>query len=157
MPLPSITRSWLRRLFEALYPSHVNLGSLHILSHDTLQDLQRARPIMSVWLCDFLNTIDPWEQRPFMGNLMRAMRLAMLFDRRAASGNLQRIPCAIRSRRPRNLIRYTGGGERYSVHDLISVTRRNESGALERGVALLKYVLIHAGYLRIVLCDLYPN
>ena len=144
-----LSRSWLRRLYEALYPAHVNLGSLHVLSTDLVPELQQGRQIVTVWLRDFLNTIDPWEKptKPFLVNLMRTTCLAMLFDRRAATDNLQRIPCAVGFEKPGFLMRRTFRGEyRYAVHDLIAMMRGEDANALDRGLSFLKYVISQSMY-----------
>ena len=75
-------RAWLRRLYEALYPKHHNIGSLHILSLESVPELTQGRRIIAVWIQDFLNRLYPDRgvAHAFLVNLMRTTRLAMLID-----------------------------------------------------------------------------
>lgn len=133
-------RTLLRKLYEALFPPHFSIGSPHTLSPELAQEFPQARSVITVWLCDWLNRTAPSTPdservgMEFPTNLMRATRMAMLFDQRSASNNLHRIPCSIRMRR-RDLIRYPNI---YVVHDLIESVMHNTPHALNRGVLYLK-------------------
>ncbi|RPD59343.1 hypothetical protein L226DRAFT_495257 [Lentinus tigrinus ALCF2SS1-7] len=151
-------RVWLRRLYEALHPPHINLGALHTLSPDLIPELRQARSILKVWVRDFLNRIHPTKDTPravFFVNFMRATRLAILFDRRTATGNLHRIPCSMRFEWQRELTYCVPGhGSYYIVHDLIKILRCDGADALDRGVALLSHVVDRQVHMDInVLCD----
>ncbi len=125
-----------------MYPPHINLGTLHILSPDLVPELREGhcRQIVTVWLRDFLNMINPSVKKPFLANLIRTTRLAMLFDRRSASNILQRIPCVVRFNRPSFLMKRTPWGVRYIVHDLIDGMRYQDPHAIEKGISFLKCV-----------------
>ncbi len=138
-----MARVWLRRLYEALYPSHINLGSLHAFSPDSVPEFRQARSILKVWVRDFLNRIHPAHDTPravFFVNFMRATGLAMLFDRRAAADNLHRIPCSVRFKWQRELTYQISDhpSPYYVVHDLIKMLRCDGTDALVRGVYLLR-------------------
>ena len=129
----------MRRLYEALYPVSDTIGSLHVLSLESIPELTKGRHILAVWIQDYLNRLyhDRGSEHIFLVNLMRTTRLAMLLDRRVASSQLQRIPCAVRypEKRPKYLIRWGG---HYIVHDLIAAVQCSDSGALDKGVQFLK-------------------
>ncbi|RDX51441.1 hypothetical protein OH76DRAFT_1481370 [Lentinus brumalis] len=152
-------RVWLRRLYEALYPSHINLGSLHAFSPDSVPEFRQARSILKVWVRDFLNRIHPAHDTPravFFVNFMRATGLAMLFDRRAAADNLHRIPCSVRFKWQRELTYQISDhpSPYYVVHDLIKMLRCDGTDALDRGVYLLRHVVESHVHMDInVLCD----
>ncbi|TBU39284.1 hypothetical protein BD309DRAFT_970099 [Dichomitus squalens] len=135
-------RAWLRRLYEALYPNHHAIGTLHALSLDAVPELIHGRRIIAVWCQDYLNRLshDRGATHVFLVNLMRTTRLAMLFDRRVASDSLHRIPCAIRYRanRPLHLLR---NGGYFIVHDLLAAMQCGRPDALDRGVLFLNHVL----------------
>ena len=132
-------RAWLRRLYEALYPQHFRLGSIHALSPDLLPELSQGRLIIAVWVRDFLNRSLPHDKPmfAFLTNLMRATSLAMVFDHKAASTGLQTIPSyhVPPHDRPYHLVRQGV----YVVHDLISSVQCNDVNSLNRGVLVLKY------------------
>lgn len=141
-------RAWLRRLYEALYPYHNAIGSLHLLSLDAVPELIQGRRIIVVWIQDYLNRLSHHRgaTHVFLVNLMRTCRLAMLFDRHPASDNLHRIPCAIgyRTLRPPHLLR---SGGYFVVNDFLAATQCRDPGALNRGVLFLKYVVAHSLYM----------
>ncbi|KAI0641195.1 hypothetical protein C8Q79DRAFT_920041 [Trametes meyenii] len=141
-------RGWLRRLYEALYPSHYMLGSIHLLSAAGIPELQRGRKIIALWVQDFLNTLYPTEHaKSFLNNLMRATRLAMVFDRNAASKHLHRIPSMDACRwapsrfRMRRDVQMLWRDNAYVVHDLMRLMQNNHADALDRGVLFLNHIL----------------
>ncbi|KAH9910900.1 uncharacterized protein BXZ73DRAFT_108389 [Epithele typhae] len=130
-------RAWIRKLYEALFPPHANLGSLHLVSGALGKNLQReARRVIVVWIKDFLNVLHPVHpSKTFLANFMRAARLAMLFDRAGAARDLHLVPSSVRSGswRPQEL---------------------TEPNALERGVIYVQYVLDNQNFVDIgVLCE----
>ncbi|KAI0353177.1 hypothetical protein OH77DRAFT_1497420 [Trametes cingulata] len=146
-------RVWLRRLYEALYPVHYKLGTLPQLSRGLIPDLQQGANIVRVWVMDFLNSLDPAEHpfRAFLNNLLRATRLAMLFDYKTAAKGLPRIPCM----EPKGH-RFPGlwSGPSYVVHDLVYMMQSKSSDALDRGVLFLNHILRNRLVVDIgVLCD----
>lgn len=133
-------------MYEALYPKHHNIGSLHVLSLESVPELTQGRQIIAVWIQDFLNRLFPQRDvAHFLINLLRTTRLAMLLDRRIASDSLRNIPCAFRFRdkRPQAFLR---SGTAYIVHDLLATIQGGYPGALNRGVLFLKYVILHSVY-----------
>ncbi|KAI8983190.1 hypothetical protein BD414DRAFT_515715 [Trametes punicea] len=148
-------RAWLRRLYEALYPPHYNLGAIHLLSSACIPEFKEGQGIVTVWVQDFLNSLRPGYGKrlhiPFLSNLWRVTRLAMLFDNVAASNGLDRIPC-MKPIKPMNAL---WRGREYVVHDVVAVMRGNDQRALERGVLLLNHILHEKLCIDVgVLCDL---
>ncbi|KAM5542265.1 hypothetical protein V8D89_004138, partial [Ganoderma adspersum] len=148
-------RAWLRRLYEALYPKHHTIGSLHVLSLESVPELTQGRQIIAVWIQDFLNRLYPDRgiAHAFLVNLMRTTRLAMLLDRRIASSSLRSIPCAFRfhDKRPQGFLR---SGTAYIVHDLLAATQGSHRGALDRAVLFMNHVVYNRLRVDIgVLCD----
>ncbi|KAI0668726.1 hypothetical protein C8Q78DRAFT_979481 [Trametes maxima] len=154
-------RGWLRRLYEALYPSHYILGSVHLLSTAAIPELQRGLKIVALWVQDFLNTLYPTEPaRSFLNNLMRATRLAMVFDHNTASKHLDRIPSMNAFRwAPRRFgirrdVQMLWRGDAYVVHDLMRIMQNTHPDALDRGILFLNHVLSKRLPIDIdVLCD----
>ncbi|KAI0369977.1 hypothetical protein BV20DRAFT_330785 [Pilatotrama ljubarskyi] len=146
-------RVWLRRFYEALYPAHYKLGTLPQLSGELIPELQQGRNIIRVWVTDFLNTLNPADIpfRAFLSNLLRATRLAMLFDHTVASNGLPRIPCM----QPRGRIRPAlWRGSAYVVWDLVYMMQSKAPDALDRGVSFLNHILCTRLAVDIgVLCD----
>lgn len=117
------------------------LGAIHLLSTDAVPELEQGRRIITVWIRDFLNALqveapgDPWTVHVFRTNLIRATRLAMLFDCQGASTNLHRIPCMFPGSWPQERLWEANG---YQARNLVRAMQSNERDSLDRGVLFLK-------------------
>ncbi|KAM5542268.1 hypothetical protein V8D89_004141 [Ganoderma adspersum] len=151
--------AWLCQLYEALYPKHRTIGSLHTLSIKSIPELTQGRQIIVVWLQHFLNHLHPDgpSAHPFLVDLIRTTRLAMLFDRRGATNSLHKIPCIFspHNKRPRSLLR---PGTIYIICDLLAAIQCSVPRSLDQGILFLNHVLYHPLRVDIgVLCDFMDN
>ncbi|KAI0820632.1 hypothetical protein BC628DRAFT_1543902 [Trametes gibbosa] len=152
-------RVWLRRFYEALYPPHFTLGSVHVLSPQFLPELKEGRSVIVVWIQDFLNHLIPGREgslHVFLSNLFRSTRLAVLLDHRAAYAGLHLIPCAYPGS-PQSL-RSLWRTDTYVVKDLLLAMQGKVPDSLDRGVLLLNHILSRRLPIDVVvLCDFMDN
>ncbi|KAH9855771.1 hypothetical protein C2E23DRAFT_811853 [Lenzites betulinus] len=148
-------RVWLRRLYEALYPPHFTLGSVHVLSPDAIPELMEGRSVVTVWIQDFLNNLSPGGRESlhiFLNSLFRATRLAVLWDYHAAFNRLHLIPCAFPG--PRSPQLPVWRSKTYVVQDLLLTMQGQVPESLDRGVLLLNHILASRLPIDVVvLCD----
>ncbi|KAI0638791.1 hypothetical protein C8Q77DRAFT_1044775, partial [Trametes polyzona] len=150
---------WLRRLYEALHPPHYMLGSPHLLSVTAVPELDEGRHIITVWIRDFLNELRPGRSEGalhvFLSNLLRATRLAMMFDTRAASAKLHCLPCAFPGVWSLPVL---WRDNTYVVQDLLWAMQCRDRGSLERGILFVNHILDQRLPIDIsVLCDFMDN
>ncbi|KAI0656836.1 hypothetical protein C8Q70DRAFT_1046658 [Cubamyces menziesii] len=153
-------RAWLRRLYEALYPAHFKLGSIHTLKATLIPELTEGQSIITVWVRDFLSQLCPGRDRqpslPFLSGLIRVTRIAMLFDSRVASNDMHRIPCM--NPGPHWRVSSLWRNQTYVVHDLMSMVQGKHPHALDHGMLFLHHVVQRRLPIDItVLCDLMDN
>ncbi|KAH9912842.1 uncharacterized protein BXZ73DRAFT_55806 [Epithele typhae] len=155
-------RAWLRRLYEALLPSTVTLGSLHLLMSTVGIHLPDAHRVVVQWIQDLLNRLHPVWQRPseaFLTNFMRATRLAMLFDRQTAVRDLRRVPPLVRSRWwLQELVQQSPGCPRprnhYILDKFVTSMIRQTPLSLQDGITFVDHLLSRRIPIDIsVLCD----
>ncbi|OBZ79120.1 TPR and ankyrin repeat-containing protein 1 [Grifola frondosa] len=144
-------RDWLRQLYDALFPPHYKMGSLHLLATAMIPEFQKGLQVVRTWVPELFYALDPYAaQHQFLSSLTRAAALSYTFDSYAAHHYIRRANC-YSMYRPPHLLR---SPDAYVVHDILAFMEDNHQNSLSRGILFMKHVLDNQIPIDIaVLCD----
>ncbi len=133
--IDDVIRFWLSRLYHALFPVHVKVGSSADVDLASFPESERGLQVVRGWIRDFFFSAS-WHglgSDHFLSAIAEAATLALMFEGGGAQAYFHQAPCVI-SDRPSGFSR---NDNRYIVHDLLDFLCHKDK-ALSKGVVFVK-------------------
>lgn len=138
MPFSIFCRYLISRLYNALYPPHISLGSISKLDLLSMPEAEKGLNLMRHWVQSLAYTQSFHPQTHFLTNIITISSLAFTFDRQRALATKYLYLAPYWGDRPPS--RYTKFGV-FIIGDLLASMAGSTLGG---GTLSLRYVSIHA-------------